>query len=99
MFAGVHATYELRRIPCLRACVSGVGGALQRCVQECRQDAWESRHAYLRERKASAGSWSRFPDEPEVAPNQSTWNMKMEVWKARSLDSVSRGAIARAMPL
>ena len=35
-----------------------VGGALQRWAQECRQDAWESRHAYPEERKASAGSLS-----------------------------------------
>ena len=39
-----------------------VGGALQRCAQECRQDAWESRHAYPEERKASAGSLSLVDD-------------------------------------
>ena len=46
MLVGVHATYEVRRILCLQACMSRVGGALQRCVQECWQDTWESRHAY-----------------------------------------------------
>ena len=46
MLASAHATYEMRRIPCLQACVSRVRGALQRCTQECQQDAWESRHAY-----------------------------------------------------
>ena len=51
-----------RRISCLRACVSGVEGAIQRCAQECRQDAWESRHAYPEERKASAGSLSLVED-------------------------------------
>ena len=35
------------------------------------------------------GSWSRFPDEPEAGQNQSAWSMKMEVWKAGSLDRVS----------
>ena len=45
------------------------------------------------------GSWSRFPDEPEVGRNESAWSMKMEVWKAGSLDRVSRGAAAQAMPL
>ena len=30
MLAGVHMAYEVRRILCPRACVSGVGGALQR---------------------------------------------------------------------
>ena len=72
MLVGVHAAYELRRIPCLRACVSGVGSAVQRCAQECRQDAWESRHAYSGERKASTRSWSCFPDELEAGRNQST---------------------------
>ena len=32
MLVGTQAAYEVRRIPCLRACVSGVGGALQRCT-------------------------------------------------------------------
>ena len=44
-------------------------------------------------------SWSRFPDEPKAGQNQSTWSMKMKVWKVGSLDRVSRGATARAMPL
>ena len=50
--------YEVMRVPCLRACMSRVGGALQRCSQECWGDAWESRHAYLGEREASVGSLS-----------------------------------------
>ena len=62
MFAGAHAAYELKEISCLRACVSGVEGPLQRCVQECRQDAWESRHAYPEGSKASAGSLSLVED-------------------------------------
>ena len=39
-------TYEVRRVLCLRACVSRVGGVLQRCKQECWGDGWELRHAY-----------------------------------------------------
>ena len=31
MLVGTGATYEVRRILCLRACMSEVGGALQRC--------------------------------------------------------------------
>ena len=49
---------SVKRIPCLRACVSGVEGALQRRKQECWEDAWESRHAYPGERELSAGSLS-----------------------------------------
>ena len=45
------------------------------------------------------GSWSRFPNEPEAGQNQSAWSMKMEVWKAGSLDKMSRGAAAWAMSL
>ena len=37
--AGAHAAYELKEISCLRACVSGVGGPLQRYAQECRHNA------------------------------------------------------------
>ena len=44
-------------------------------------------------------SWSRFPNELEAGRNQSTWSLKIEVWKAGSLDRVSRGVAARAMPL
>ena len=44
-------------------------------------------------------SWSHFPNEPEAGRNQSTWSLKIEVWKAGSLDRVSREAAARAMPL
>ena len=53
MLASAHVVYEVRIIPCLRACVSGVEGALQRYVQEYWGNSWESRHAYPSERKAS----------------------------------------------
>ena len=43
--------------------------------------------------------WSAFPDEPEAGRNQSTWSMKIEVWKAESLDRVSKGAATQAMSL
>ena len=62
MLAGAHTAFELKRISCLRTCVSGVGGALQWCAQECWQEAWESGHAYPEERKASAGSLSLVED-------------------------------------
>ena len=42
--------------------MSGVEGELQRCAQECRQDTWESRHAYPDERNARAGSLSLVED-------------------------------------
>ena len=45
------------------------------------------------------GSWSCFPKEPKARRNQSAWSIEMEVWKAWSLDRVSRGAVAWAMPL
>ena len=32
MLVGTHVAYEVRRISCLQMCVSGVGGALQRCA-------------------------------------------------------------------
>ena len=62
MLASVHATYEVRIIPCLQACVSRVGGVLQRCTQECFHDAWESRQAYLGECEAGARSLSLVDD-------------------------------------
>ena len=45
-----RAAYEVMRMSCLWACVSGVGDSLQRCVLECWGDAWESRQAYPGER-------------------------------------------------
>ena len=32
ILVGAHAAYEVSRIQCLRACMLGVGGALQRCT-------------------------------------------------------------------
>ena len=56
MLASERATYEVRRIPRLRACMSRVGGVLQRCAQECWGDTWESRHAYLDEHEELVAS-------------------------------------------
>ena len=63
MLASAHTVYEVRRIRTyIRACVSIVGGAIQRCMQEYQQDAWESRHAYPDEQEASMGSLSLVED-------------------------------------
>ena len=58
MLVGSRTKYEVRRIPCLLACMSGVGGEVQRCTQERWECAWESRHAYLGEHEVSTGSLS-----------------------------------------
>ena len=42
--------------------MSGVRGAIERCMQEYRQDAWESRHAYPGEQEVSMGSLSLVED-------------------------------------